>query len=465
MRLPLCCLLLSAWPVLADGLRSVVLRDDKALDHRDEVVLSYRDAVSSVRDSVVTIWVRHWKPKNEWNADGFDVSPNETVEKGGNGSGIVLTADGLILTNYHVVYGAKELMIRPRSSANDVPAEIVGFDGATDVALLRAKSGTWKPATLTNSDGAAAGDVVLALGSPFGLEQTVTMGILSATGRSEISGLSSQLQDFLQTDAAINPGNSGGPLVDGKGRVLGMNTARYGGEGIGLAVPINLALKVADDLQRDGRVGRGYLGVRLADVNREAVENLKLGSAEKGAVVTHVEAGLPGDQAGLRPGDVITAVNGLAVSSRARFLMRMTTFGAGDRVKLTYSRDGAAKETEAALIAPPGVKPVVPALEYELVAGLRVALIDDKKRNELLLPAKFEALLVLHDFKSRDGKVSLAQGDFILKVNGRGFPRYTVQSDEEFMNGLRPTRPLVLLTVKRKSGEQVELGFVAQLTK
>ncbi|MFZ2280003.1 MAG: trypsin-like peptidase domain-containing protein [Prosthecobacter sp.] len=458
MRLLLCCFLLTCMAAGQD-LTSKVRRDDAPLANPGTVVLSYRNAVGAARDSVVTIWVRHWKPRNEWLDDRYDLMPHDTRRPAGNGSGIVLTKEGLVMTNYHVVNGAQEIMLRARGSTEDIPAEIVGMDGATDVALLRAKSGTWQPATLTNSDATEPGDVVLALGSPFGLEQTVTLGIVSATGRAEIHGLASSLQDFIQTDAAINPGNSGGPLIDGLGRVIGMNTARYGGEGIGLAVPVNLALKVAEDLLKNGQVRRGFLGVRLVDVTDGVIAELKLGSAVKGAVVMQVEEGQPAAQAGLLPGDVITAVNGQAVTSRARFLMRMTTFQPGERVKLALTRNNEVQEVQVALIETPGTKPPPQALEWELLPGLRVVLVDEKLRNQLLLPKNFQALRALTDFKTADGTLKVAAGDFILRVNGRGVTRALEDSDEQYIERLRPKKPLVLLRLQQKSGAQTDVGF------
>lgn len=443
----------------AEDLKSRVRRDNTPIPNPGAVLFSFRDAVRGVRDSAVTIWVRHWKPKDQWFDDSYDLMPRDAGRSAGNGTGIVLTQEGVILTNYHVVNGAQEIMLRARGSTDDIPAEIAGLDGATDVAVLRAKSGQWTPAVIANSDVVEPGDVVLALGSPFGLEQTVTLGIVSATGRAEVGGLASVLQDFIQTDAAINPGNSGGPLVDGRGRVIGMNTARYGGEGIGLAVPMNFAIKVADDLIQ-GKVRRGFLGVKLADVTPEVVRELKLGSAVKGAVVMQVEEGQPAAKAGLLPGDVVTAVNGQMVTSRARFVMRMTTLNAGDSVKLTFTRKGEQREAVAALIDPPGAQSTPPELEWELFPGLRVVLLNDKLRNQLLLPSNFQGLMALSDFKASDGSVKVAQGEYILRINGGGVSRSLNQSDEQFIERLRPKKPLVLLRVKRKSGEEVDTGFL-----
>jgi S1-C subfamily serine protease len=446
-----------------DDLNSRLKRDDSPLPNAGAVVLSYREAVSAIRDSVVTVLVKHWKPKAQWDADAYDIMPNGLAErdlrKGGYGSGIVLTAEGLVMTNYHVVNGAQEILIRARGSRVDVPAEIVGMDAATDVALLRAKSSNWKAATLASSDQTQSGDVVLALGSPYGLEQTVTLGIVSATGRADIRGLASSLQDFIQTDAAINPGNSGGPLVDGLGRVVGMNTARYGGEGIGLAVPMNLALKVADDLMKGGRVKRGLLGVRMVDVDEGVIAELKLNSAVKGAVVMHVEAGQPADKAGLLPGDVIIAVNGQAVTSRARFLMRMTTLKADELVKLTYIRGSEQHEAEARLIDTPVSTPA-PTLEWEMLPGLKVALVGEKLRNKLLLRPDFHALLVLEDFKTSDGVLKAAAGDFILRVNGNSLYPMNEDTPETLMKRLTPKKAAVLLHIQRKNGEEADIGLV-----
>ncbi len=448
----------------AEDLEQKLKRDDAPLPNAGAVVLSYRSAVSAIHDSVVTVWVKQWKTKTAWRVDAYDMTPDAFEEKNEmgpeSGTGIVLTPEGLVMTNHHVVYGAQEIWLRARGSQMDVPAEIVGMDRATDVALLRARSGTWKPATLTNSDQVQPGDVVLAVGSPFGLEQTVTLGIVSATGRSEISGLASRLQDFIQTDAAINPGNSGGPLVDGLGRVFGMNTARFGrAEGIGLSIPINLAVKVADDLLKDGSVRRGMLGVRFVDTDADVVRELKLNTAVKGAVVVHVEAGQPADKAGLLPGDVITAVNGQAVTSRARFLMRMTTMKAGDVVKLSYYRASELHEAEATLMDAPS-RALPPTLEGELLPGLKVALVDERLRNKLLLRENFHALQVLEDYKTSEGVLKLSAGDMILSVNKQTPSPYVGETAEKIMQRMMPKKSVVLLQVLRKSGGEVEIGLV-----
>jgi len=449
-----------------DALSPRLKRDESQLPNAGTVVLSYRDAVSAIKDSVVTVLVKHWKAKSQWEEDAYDMMQNQAAErdlrKPGFGTGIVLTAEGLVMTNHHVVNGAQEILLRARGSTVDVPAEIVGMDGATDVALLRAKSGNWSEATLSSSDLMQSGDVVLALGSPFGLEQTVTLGIVSATGRADIHGVASSLQDFIQTDAAINPGNSGGPLVDGRGRVVGMNTARYSGEAIGLAIPINLALKVADDLLRGGRVRRGLLGVRLVDVDAEVITELKLNSAVKGAVVVHVEVDQPAAKAGLLPGDVIVAVNGQAVTSRARFLMRMTTLKAGDLVKLAYFRGSEQRETEAGLIDAPVSAPS-PTLEWELLPRLKVVLVDEKLRNKLLLKPNFHALLVLEDYKTPEGVLKISAGDFILRVNGRSPHPANEDTPESLMQQLTPKKPIVLLHIQRKNGEEADVGLVVPM--
>jgi serine protease Do len=423
--------------------------------------LSHRRAVQSARASVVTVWVRHLKPREEQSEGGADLMPADQARQRGNGSGIVLTTSGLVLTNHHVVEGAREILLRPPRSLVDIPAEIVGLDAGTDVALLRAKEGTWNPATLADSSQTEPGDVVLAMGSPFGLEQTVTMGIVSATGRAEIHGVSSVLQDFIQTDAAINPGNSGGPLLDGLGRVIGMNTARYAGESIGLAVPVNLALKVADDLLREGRVGRGHLGVTLTDVTPQVIAELELGSALKGAVVMSVEKDQPAAKAGMLPGDVITAVNGQEVTSTARLRMRMTTLRPGESVRLSCQRrQGKAHEVTVVLGAQPGVgPPPAEAQEWELFAGLRVVTLDDRLRNKLLLPKDFKGLLARSDFKLPGGVLKVAAGDLILRINGSGIYRGDAETDEQMHERMRPKKPLVLLRLRRKSGEEADVGF------
>ncbi len=257
----------------------------------------------------------------------------------GAGSGFILNADGLVVTNAHVVEGADRVLVR-LVDGREFPGQVVGADPSTDVAVVRIDPGEDVPeAVIGDSDEVKVGDWVLALGNPLGLEFTVTAGIVSARGRTLSP---TRLESYIQTDAAINPGNSGGPLVDLSGRVIGINTAIAGGGdrfvGYGFAVPANLAMRVVEDLIEYGFVRRPRLGVRVAPVT--AVDAEAFGLADvSGAYIASIEAGSPAQEAGLMIGDVVVALNGEEVGNSVELTTRLAQFDPGDDVTLTIIRD------------------------------------------------------------------------------------------------------------------------------
>jgi|GEM_PF-2015760 S1-C subfamily serine protease len=445
-----------------EDLVSLVRRDVSEVKSPSTVAFSYREVVRSAREGVVTVVVKSWERKTDsdgglsfdWQAgtDRFDGRPRAQAA----GSGIVLTADGLVLTNHHVIQGARKITLRAHGGKEEVDAVIVGSDAATDVALLRASSGKWHPSVLSDSAQAQPGDVVLAVGSPFGLENSVTMGIISATGRADLEGVGGILQDFIQTDAAIHPGNSGGPLVDGLGRVVGMNTARYGSENIGLAVPVNLALKVASDLFSLGRVQRGHLGIRLSNLGAETLDGLDLPPGFRGVAVTAVEAGSPADKGGVLPGDVLFSVNELAVTSADSLRVRMTSLKEGDKVRLGLLRAGELKNHEVVLGQPPDAGPTMKTIRVEILPGLIVEVVDKNWRNKLLLPERFQALRVMADYPpAGKGESKLAEGDLITHVNGSKFIASAKQVEQESELKFLSRVSVLLLTVLHQGEEKL----------
>jgi len=223
-------------------------------------------------------------------------------ESAGVGSGVIIDSQGHILTNLHVIKGADEIMVRLYPK-REVRGKIVGTDAKTDLAVIRIPSEGIVAAPLGDSDKLQVGEWAIAIGSPFGLEQTVTVGVISATGRSEVGIV--PYENFVQTDASINPGNSGGPLLNFRGEVIGINTAIVStGQGIGFAIPINVAQRVAATLVSKGKVVRGWLGVSLQPLSKELAQSLGA-AGEKGAVVARVLPGGPAEKGGLQPNDVI----------------------------------------------------------------------------------------------------------------------------------------------------------------
>jgi serine protease Do len=279
---------------------------------------------------------------------GFSAPPDmDPVPRSGAGSGFIIDANGHIMTNHHVVTGASRILVR-LVDGREYTARLVGSDAATDVAILKIepRSGETLPvASFGNSDEARIGDWVIALGNPLGLDFTVTAGIVSAKGRSLRGGAANgntapPLEAYIQTDAAINPGNSGGPLVDLLGRVIGMNTAISSQSfiGHGFAVPIDLARRVADDLLAHGYVRRPRIGVTVGDVEAVDAEIYGLSSI-RGAQITSVTPGDPGARAGLRPGDVVLAVDGRDIRNATDLTTTLARRQPGDEVTFTIWRD------------------------------------------------------------------------------------------------------------------------------
>jgi serine protease Do len=335
----------------------------------------------------------------------------------GEGSGFVISADGLLLTNHHVVDGAETIRAR-FTDGTVVEAELIGSDASTDVALLQLPDDrTWTHVSLGDSDAVEVGDWVVAVGNPLGLGSTVTAGIVSGKGRNLGDN---PYDEFLQTDAAINRGNSGGPLFSLDGAVVGMNTAiiQYANT-VGFSVPANVIQRVIDDLRDDGRVSRGYIGVALQPMDRGLATAMGL-DEPRGALVTDVQPGLPGAEAGLRSGDVVLEVEGETIDDTADLIRTIGRYQAGEKVRLTLWRDGREKRVGLTLAERPGRKVARAAPAEEDAApqatpvqslGLRVAPLTAADAD---LPQGVRITAVDPAGPAGD---RLAAGDVIVKVN------------------------------------------------
>lgn len=271
------------------------------------------------------------------------------------GSGVIISADGYILTNNHVVNEADEIVVQLQDG-REAMVEVVGRDPETDLAVLKVNLDQLTPISLGDPNQVKVGDVVLAIGNPFGVGQSVSQGIVSATGRNGL-GLNT-FENFIQTDAAINPGNSGGALVDAYGNLLGINSAildRTGySVGIGFAIPGNTAIKVLEDIVKHGRVIRGWLGVEASQLKRQAAIQLEL-DPPSGLVITNIYQGSPAHLAGLLPGDVITRINDYWVVDNDRSMNLIANLSPGDSVKLEVLRSG----EKTTIMAVAGTRPNV----------------------------------------------------------------------------------------------------------
>jgi serine protease Do len=324
--------------------------------------------------------------------------------QGGQGSGVVLTADGYILTNHHVVDGANEIKVsldragRP-GGAREWTAKLVGSDPKTDIAVLKVEASDLVPIAIGDSDRVEVGDVVLAIGNPFGVGQTVTMGIISARGRG--MGIT-DYEDFLQTDASINPGNSGGALVDAQGRLVGINTAIFspngGNLGIGFAVPVNLATQIKDGLVAHGKVVRGFLGLMIQPVSPEIAKAFQLPDTA-GALVGDVVEDGPAGKAGIKAGDVVVEFDGKKVEDARALRLKAAATAPGTTVTLTLVRDGKREQVQVTLkdlAEAPGApgEPAEAATPAKGKVGLALGALDREARRRLGAPESLEGALV-----------------------------------------------------------------------
>ncbi len=271
---------------------------------------------------------------------GYQEMPGQERMDNSLGSGVIATSDGLILTNHHVIAGADEIRVALRDG-REAQAQLVGSDPETDVAVLRIDLPDLPVIRMRNSELLKVGDVVLAIGNPFGVGQTVTMGIVSATGRKGL-GINA-FENFIQTDAAINPGNSGGALVDAYGQLIGINTAIFsksgGSMGIGFAIPANLAREVMDEILLHGRVIRGWLGIEIQELSRGLAESFGLDHTN-GIVIAGIFRNGPAHRAGIKPGDLILKINGKSITGGRQAMDLIAQIKPGQIAQLKILRDG-----------------------------------------------------------------------------------------------------------------------------
>jgi Do/DeqQ family serine protease len=338
------------------------------------------------------------------------------------GSGVIVHASGIVVTNTHVIKGGGQTEIRiALSDKREFDAKVISQDEKTDIAILRIEGGDGKFATLEleDSDSLEVGDMVLAIGNPFGVGQTVTQGIVSALSRSEIG--QSEAQVFIQTDAAINPGNSGGALVDMAGRVVGINTAIFsksgGSHGIGFAIPSNMVRLYVDSALAGRKVERPWLGARLESVTRDVAEGLGL-QRVSGALVARVYDNSPASVAGLQSGDVVTAVDGFDVADARGALYRLTTRGVGKRAELNVLRKGKPQAISVELKAAPssGKDEVRNLSGVHPFDGARVANIGPAIADELGLEDISGVVILSIRAGSTASRLGFEVGDIIAQV-------------------------------------------------
>src|SRR5882724_9174885 len=382
------------------------------------------------------------------------------------GSGVIVDKRGYILTNNHVVDQATKIQVQLNGDTTRYTAKLVGVDQETDLAVIKIDANKELPiAKLGNSDGVQVGDWVLAIGSPFGLQATVTAGIISAKDR---SGIGQQFQRFLQTDAAINPGNSGGPLVDLAGEVIGINTAIITGsrgyEGVGFAMPSSTALSVYDQLIKSGRVTRGSIGVSFQEELGTNQITLKSLGAPYGVVIEDVAPGSPAEKAGLKGGDVITAINGTAVKTGNDLVNPIASAPIGSKVKITYYRDKQMKETSATVEDRTRVFPNTqgrvsrtPDENAPAEFGLHVENLTPVRAQKVGIEGQKGVVVSAIEPASFADDTGFQPGDVISEVNGTA-----VSSTDDYSKGISKLKPgeNVVFKILRRNGDRVMTMFL-----
>jgi serine protease Do len=378
---------------------------------------------------------------------GIPRAPHEFRQQGA-GSGFIISKDGLIVTNNHVVEGAKEVTVT-LATKEEYPAKIVGRDSKTDIALLKIESkGTLPVAALGDSDRLRVGEWVVAIGNPFGLNNTVTAGIVSAKGRVIGAG---PYDDFIQTDASINPGNSGGPLFNLQGEVVGISTAIIpNGQGIGFAVPVNLAKGLLPELEAKGEVTRGYLGVNIQTITPELAKSLNL-KDKKGALVADVTKGSPAESAGIKRGDVIIGFDGKEVTEMHTLPALVAAAPVGKEAAVTILRDGKERHLQVTVGRMPGERAESSgAVEPSQGKwGLALRDLDARTAQRLNLRGSEGVLVAGVQPGSPADRAGLRSGDVILEVN-----RQKVTSVKEAQAEAQkdPNAQSLLVLVRRDGG-------------
>ena len=411
---------------------------------REGSLASYAGIVDKVSPSVVSVYCSKrvqqrggqyyfYDPYTGRLQPGDRVQPRSEPTPQGLGSGVILSPDGYIVTNRHVIEGADEVKVTVGKRSEPYDATIVGMDEATDVAVLKIDADGLQPIALADSSVLKVGDIALAVGSPFGLRHTVTTGIVSALERSQL-GLIGEAgyENFIQTDASINPGNSGGALVDNRGRMIGINTAIFSktgaSVGIGFAIPTDLAVGVVEQLIEHGEVQRGFLGIMLGDVTPELAEAMSTGP--DGSIVHEIVGGSPAEDASLEPGDIITKFGGNTVTNAAKLRLLVAATRPGSEVEFEIVRDGKKKtlsgviggkgKARTAAMAIPRAKPLARPLadeEDEFLAGVEVLELNRNLRSRLGVPAGVDGIVIESvEPGSAAAKAGLRPGEVITEV-------------------------------------------------
>lgn len=419
--------------------------DTAGLERTPGVVTSYADSIEPVQRAVVSVYSTRTVRQNLRMPPIFPgfgpPQERESLERG-LGSGVIVSANGYILTNNHVIDGADELNVA-LSDGREFTATLIGGDPKTDVAVIKIDVEGLPFATLADSENIRVGDVVFAMGNPLGIGQTVTMGIVSATGRTNLRILDrGGYENFIQTDAAINRGNSGGALVDAQGRVVGINTAiispSQGNIGIGFAIPVNLAASILRSLVETGTVQRGFLGVAAETLSPELAEAIGLSKDTKGVIITDLTPDSPAERAGLARNDAVVAINGRAITSLEDLRLQVSQLLPGSAAKVRYYRDAKEQTVEVVL-----GNLELAAASNELLPGVMVESLTDELRRRVGVPAHLNGLAVVEVAPDSPHGRRFAPGMVVVEIN-----RTPVSEVAEARRLLRRGNNLVMVYVR-----------------
>lgn len=372
----------------------------------------------------------------------FGGGPRQEPERRGTGSGFIISADGLILTNHHVVEGADEIKVRLTDN-REFTGKVLGSDAKTDIAVVKIDAKDLPYLTMGNSDELKVGEWVAAIGSPFGLDNTVTSGIVSAKSRKLPSD---QYVPFIQTDVAVNPGNSGGPLFNMKGEVVGINSQIFstsgGFMGLSFAIPSNLAMQIKDQLVKNGKVTRGRIGVVIQSVTQDLAESFGM-KTPKGAIVSQVEKDGPAAKAGLQEGDIITAVNGRAIDDSVDMPVIIGSMAPGSIAKLSIIRNNKDMTLDVKVEEAPNESASSNASKTAAAnkLGVTVRPLNDEEKAK----AETEGLLVTESTGAAR-KAGIREGDIIVNVNG-----VKIKKTDDLASVLEKNKNLRVL-VQRRDG-------------
>lgn len=410
---------------------------------------SYADVVEPVQPAVVSVYSSKTITQRQQVPDifrqfyGDGAFPDQKSRQEGLGSGVIVSKNGYILTNNHVVEEADELKVA-LNDGRELEAKLIGTDPKTDIAVIKIDADDLPVVTLADSDKLRVGDLVFAIGNPLGVGQTVTMGIVSATGRSVgILAERGGYENFIQTDAAINQGNSGGALIDAKGRLVGINSAILSGGasggniGIGFAIPSNLAASILTSLVETGSVQRGYLGVNIDELKPDVAEALGLKKDQKGVIITNLPKDSPAAKGGLERSDVVVSVDGKAVGSPQDLRFTIASKRPGTKVELKVLRDGKERTVTVELGALSG------ASATELLPGVTAKPLDDETRRQIGAPKDLVGLVVTEVADNSPYARRLAAGMVVVEIN-----REAAGDLETAQSLLKPGRNLLMVYIR-----------------